>query len=337
MVESAELAAMSNNTMKPRNFATVAAASAVFLAISFSPPASGNDLDEINKLVKQGQDDKALEQVDAYLAQKPKDAQGRFLKGLILTDQNKIADAIKVFTALSEDYPELPEPYNNLAVLYAQQGQYDKARSALETAIQTHPSYATAHENLGDIYARMASEAYDKALQLDHSNATAGTKLALIKELFTVSPKPSGAKPEAGGKSPAPKTEAQIPSPETAKPVARSNGEANSVLKAVNDWAKAWSEKDVDGYLAAYAMDFKTPNGENRDTWESLRRERISKPKLIEVAVIAPKVSFPEPGRVRVSFKQIYHSDSLKTKSSKTLILVKSGGKWLIQQEQVGG
>ncbi len=59
-----------------------------------------------------------------------------------------------MFTKLSEDYPELPEPYNNLAVLYAQQKQYDKARTALEMAIRTHPSYAIAYENLGDIYAK---------------------------------------------------------------------------------------------------------------------------------------------------------------------------------------
>ena len=120
-----------------------------------------------------------------YLATSPKDARGRFLKGIILTEQNKPNDAIKVFTELTQDYPELPEPYNNLAVLYASQGQYDKARTALEMAIRTHPSYATAHENLGDIYAKMASQAYDKALQLDKSNTTAQTKLNLIKDLFS--------------------------------------------------------------------------------------------------------------------------------------------------------
>ena len=70
-----------------------------------------------------------MERVNGYLASRPKDARGRFLKGLILTEQNKPNEAIKVFTDLSQDYPELPEPYNNLAVLYASQGQYDKARN----------------------------------------------------------------------------------------------------------------------------------------------------------------------------------------------------------------
>ena len=154
--------------MMPRSSATFVFAIAVVLSLGALPAhAQSESLQEVNQLFRQGQLDKALERVNAYLATQPKEARGRFLKGLILTEQNKPAEAIKVFTALTEDYPELPEPYNNLAVLYASQGQYDKARSALEMAIRTHPSYATAHENLGDIYAKMATQAYDKALQLD--------------------------------------------------------------------------------------------------------------------------------------------------------------------------
>ena len=73
-------------------------------------------------------------------------------------------------------------------MLYASLGNYDKAKSALELAIHTHPSYATAHENLGDIYAQLASRAYDRALQLDKNNTTAQVKLAMVKDLF-VAPK----------------------------------------------------------------------------------------------------------------------------------------------------
>src|SRR5687768_5339542 len=163
---------------------------AVFvLALGLAPLggvwAQGDPLQDANQLFRQGQFDRAMERVNGYLSSRPKDARGRFLKGLILTEQNKPNEAIKVFTDLSQDYPELPEPYNNLAVLYASQGQYDKARNALEMAIRTHPSYATAHENLGDIYAKMASQAYDKALQLDRSNQAAQGKLNLIKDLFS--------------------------------------------------------------------------------------------------------------------------------------------------------
>jgi ketosteroid isomerase-like protein len=146
--------------------------------------ANTDGMQDASQLFRQGRHAQALARIDAYLANNPKDAQGRFLKGLILTELNRYQEAIKVFTDLTTDYPQLPEPYNNLAVLYAAQGQYERAKQSLEQAIRTHPSYATAHENLGDIYAKMASLAYDKALQLDESNVSAQTKLAMIRDLF---------------------------------------------------------------------------------------------------------------------------------------------------------
>ena len=174
---------------------------------------AADDLEESNKLLRQGNYAQALDRVNAFLNANPKDAKARFLKGLILTEQGKSGEAIKIFTALTEDYPELPEPYNNLAVLYASQGEYAKARTALEMAIRTHPSYATAHENLGDIYAKMASQAYDKALQLDRNNKAAQTKLELIKELFSNSPR--ALRPAAAKSDPA---KAQVAMAPAAKP-----------------------------------------------------------------------------------------------------------------------
>ena len=159
-------------------------------------PAFADSLQDAEQLLRQKQPQQALEKVDAFLAQRPRDAQGRFFRGLILTELNRTPEATAVFQKLTEDYPELPEPYNNLAVLYAQQKQYDKAKTALEMAIRTHPSYAVAHENLGDIYARMATQAYDRALQLDSSNAGAQSKLNLIREMVGNTPK-NGAKQAA--------------------------------------------------------------------------------------------------------------------------------------------
>ncbi|UCD69898.1 MAG: tetratricopeptide repeat protein, partial [Betaproteobacteria bacterium] len=125
------------------------------LLLATSSPALGDDYDEAARLLKQGKTAAALEKVDAAIAANRNDARARFLKGLILTEQDQMQAAIEEFTALTRDFPELPEPYNNLAVLYAAQGKYDRARESLEMAIRTHPSYAVAHENLGDVYAKM--------------------------------------------------------------------------------------------------------------------------------------------------------------------------------------
>lgn len=175
-------------------------------------PAIADNLPEIQRLMKQAQYPQALDKVDAYLSSRPKDAQGRFLKGLILTEMNRAGDAIAIFTKLSEDYPELPEPYNNLAVLYAQQKQYDRARTALEMAIRTHPAYAIAYENLGDVYAKLASQAYDKALQLDSSNAAAQNKLALIRDLVSTPVRPGATGSTSSAASAAPSRPAVAPS-----------------------------------------------------------------------------------------------------------------------------
>jgi Flp pilus assembly protein TadD len=143
-----------------------------------------DDYSDVNVLLRQGKTAEALTKADAYIAGKPRDPQMRFLRGVILTEQGKQADATAAFTQLTQDFPELPEPYNNLAALYAAQSQFDKARAALETAIRLNPNYATAYENLGDVYVRLAAQQYTRAQQFASANATVAPKLTLIRQLF---------------------------------------------------------------------------------------------------------------------------------------------------------
>ena len=158
---------------------------ALSIAFSMAFPVFASDAGDVSALLRSGKAAEAVAKADSLLTAKPRDPQIRFLKGIALSEQGKTSEAIAVFTKLTEDYPELPEPYNNLAVLFAGSAQYDKARAALEMAIRTNPSYATAHENLGDVYAKLASQSYDKALQLDNNNRGAKTKLTLIRDLVS--------------------------------------------------------------------------------------------------------------------------------------------------------
>ena len=370
----------STSLLKPRfqQYKTMRAL-ALGLAIGFTAPAFADNLPEVQRLMKQGQLPQAMEKVDAYLSGKPKDAQGRFLKGLIFTEMNKPAEAIAVFTKLTEDFPELPEPYNNLAVLYAQQKQYDKARTALEMAIRTHPSYAIAYENLGDIYAKLASQAYDKALQLDGANAATQNKLALIRDLISTSSKPN-VKPTAPAAAPAVAAKPVAPAPVAAatpaatpakpaaaaptasvvtatpgaaaakntdaKPVAAAPTPAplpvaakpadtanDDVAKALANWAGAWSRKDMRAYLGAYASDFNTPKGVSRKEWEAEREQRIAgKGGKISVSYDAPTINI-DGDRAVAKFRQHYSAPGLSTSTTKTLVFVRSGGKWLIKEE----
>ncbi|WP_431127739.1 tetratricopeptide repeat protein [Variovorax paradoxus] len=184
------------------------------------PALAAVEHDEVDRLMQAGKLDEAMSRADAFLKDKPKDPQMRFLKGVIQLDTGKRTEAIAAFTQLTQDAPELPEPYNNLAVIYASQNQFDKARSALESAIRTNPSYATAQENLGDVYARLASQAYSKALQLDQNNTAVQPKLAVIRTLFTPAPVGGKSAATAVAAAPAAKTAAPAAAPAPA-PVAK--------------------------------------------------------------------------------------------------------------------
>ncbi|MBS0344071.1 MAG: tetratricopeptide repeat protein [Proteobacteria bacterium] len=167
------------------------------LVAGWAGSARADQYADVTALLRQGRANEALAKADAYAAANPRDPQMRFLRGVILTDQGKPAEAINAFTALTQEFPELPEPYNNLAALYASQSEFGKARDALETALQRNPNYSTAHENLGDVYVRLAAQSYTKAQQLDKGNTTIAPKLALLREVFL--PKPATGKSPAAG------------------------------------------------------------------------------------------------------------------------------------------
>ncbi|MEO8122804.1 MAG: tetratricopeptide repeat protein [Burkholderiales bacterium] len=160
---------------------------AVLLVTAFGA-ARADEASEVKQLLRAGQTTEASVKLDQFLVLKPKDPQLRFLKGVMLTESGQTAEAIDVFISLTADYPELAEPYNNLAVIYAGQGRYDKARVVLEAAIRGNPGYATAYENLGDVYARLAAQAYARAQQLDAGNKALTPKIAQLHGLFTLKP-----------------------------------------------------------------------------------------------------------------------------------------------------
>ncbi|WP_366915587.1 tetratricopeptide repeat protein [uncultured Herbaspirillum sp.] len=490
------------------------------VAALFGVPATlahASEMSDINKLMRAGQYAEALTKTDAVLAKHPRDAQLRFTKGLILAEQNRSAEAIAVFTKLTEDFPDLPEPYNNLAVLYAADGQYDKARAALDMAMRTNPTYATALENLGDVYAKMASQAYDKALQIDpganvpqpkltllrslNGNTTGGTvprlasaasaqrdakakadanaaeqqqrakalaaeklaqqaaadraeaeKTAIAKatsEKEKAAADKAAAERAAAEKAAADKAAAEKAAAEKAaaerakaekaraeqlaaeqaraqkaaadkaaaeqkqkelqarkdkeqadklareqaaraekekaaqaaaekakadklaaaekakaekqaaadkakaeklaaadkaradkahadKEKASAEQDKAAVLAALSGWAKAWSDKDVRGYLGHYAGDFDTPRGASRKEWAEERRARIEDKGHISVKVSNASVTI-NGNTATVRYRQIYNSDRLTVDSRKTLIFVKQGNRWLIKQERSGG
>lgn len=154
-------------------------------ALAFGPAArAADELSEVRRLAASGQQAVAMQRLDRALGARPADPQLRFQKGLMLADEKRGADAIAVFQQLIVDHPDLAEPYNNLAALQAASGDYAKARGTLEQALRANPAYATAHENLGDVYAALAAQSYRRALALEPGNPTAPRKLELVRDLY---------------------------------------------------------------------------------------------------------------------------------------------------------
>jgi tetratricopeptide (TPR) repeat protein len=173
------------------HFQSILASTALLFALSFaaSSPAFAalaEELSEVTRLHHAGQSEAALQRADKYLQAKPKDAQMRFLKSVVLADTGRRPEALSLLEQLVQDYPELPEPHNNLAALYAASGEYGNARAELEESLRLNPNYATAHENLGDVYTMLAGQSYMRALKLDPSSTSVPRKLALVRQAVQV-------------------------------------------------------------------------------------------------------------------------------------------------------
>ena len=322
------------------------------------------DLNTAQDLFERGRAGEALAEVERLLEQSPEDAEARFLKGIIYADLGQTSQAIEVFASLTQDYPELPEPYNNLAVLFAEQGEFEKARDSLLAAIQTHPSYSTAHENLGDLYAKMAGIAYDRALEEDRSNQSARLKLSAVNGLFSAPPplaqsepvqvasvetQTAPSEPPIVRSEPIPEPEprpvvtepepqptqvAVVAEPEPAPVTPAVDGSADERIRtAIRDWAAAWSDQNVDGYLAAYASDFRPANGAALASWIDYRRQRLAAPGFIEVDVGDIDVEMTGDDRARATFVQGYRSDNYQDQVIKTLTMRRTGDGWQIVTE----
>ncbi|MGH8245574.1 MAG: tetratricopeptide repeat protein, partial [Gammaproteobacteria bacterium] len=255
----------------------------------------GTAVTRIQALLEEGKFEEALTLTDGELERNGDDITLRFLRGLALTRLNRLDQAAATFSELTQEHPELPEPYNNLAVVYAAKGDYEKAREALQRAINTHPSYATAHENMGDIYAKMASQAYNQALELKEDSVSAKAKLALIDDLFSLPVSDQGVISGLGSGEVEAETAARLQPPAAATRTRETPGQSApapavpeavesqeipvpdtaDILRTVDLWAAAWSSKDVDAYLSFYAPEFAPEEGGPRSAWNETRKKRL--------------------------------------------------------------
>ena len=278
-------------------------------------------IEEIKILLKNGDYTNAEKLANQSIEKNLNNPELLFFKGIIETNQGKKNQAIDTFRDLTERFPKLPEPFNNLAVLYAGKGQFRLAKEILEQAIKTNPSYLTAHINLGDIFTKMASEAYNKALEIDKSNNIAITKLSMITQLFNYNPDTKNT------------IMGSITEKEEAKNIKLSKKELKkNTLILIENWKTAWENKDIENYLDSYSSNFIYPNNMNRIQWEKYRTNRIVPKKLISILISNIKIKFVKE-KIKATFTQNYKSGKLNQISIKTLTYVEEDGQWLIFEE----
>lgn len=291
----------------------------------------------------------ALTQIDSLLKAKPDDVKSLFLRAIALEKLGHSEDAVAIYQQLIEEQPSLPEPHNNLAVLYARQGDYQAAEQVLQDAIKTHPSYAAAHDNLSSIYKALASIAYNKALNLNNGGPATADKPELVSVEELHSYQPPVVEPPV---EPAPAVVAQATTQISSPPVDPepmavpawnistendSNFAETVDMKAVEDtvkaWGQAWSQQDSEAYLAFYSQAFKPADKLDRSAWANQRKDRLQAPGFIRIDISQLEASVLSDNVVSVNFRQRYQSDRFRETVRKLLLLKHEDSQWRILQE----
>lgn len=160
-------------------------ASLLLLGLSLSTPMAWADIyDDVERMIRNGQFERASQAAALHLQKSPQDPQMRLLMARLQDTQGQLQAATATLLSLTLEFPELPEPHNNLAVLYARQGRQQDALESLHRAVQARPDYPIAQENLGDLYLSMALQAYQRARQGPDASPSAAQKADSVTPLL---------------------------------------------------------------------------------------------------------------------------------------------------------
>ena len=290
----------------------------LFCLLLTEPAIAATSLKQLQQLIAQEKFAAAAQNGEQLLLQNANNTQARFLTAYA-HQMNKNKDkAIALYQALVADNPSLPEPRNNLAMIYLAEGDYDRAIQLLVEALNTHPSYATAYENLSQVYKGIASETYRRAVSESSEPAkyTHNIKLSAITRLDSIE---QGLTADAGDSSPTPVTFAN---------------QETLLLEHVKLWAQAWSEKDFAAYTGYYSSNHRA-SFETHEQWLAHRRSRILRPGEIRVEVSQMQIKWRSDNRAIIDFDQAFESPRYSDRVRKRLGFERVGSQWKITEERV--
>ena len=157
---------------------------AVLAALLVVRPAVADLVSDVHGLLSKGDLAAALRVTEAAVQASPRDAQSRFLQAVVLMDLKRSDEALAAFTRLSQEYPELPEPFNNIALLQVRAGRLELARQALESALRNDPGHRAARANLGEVHLMLAVQAWQQAASSAPLDARLQRKLDAARALL---------------------------------------------------------------------------------------------------------------------------------------------------------
>ena len=286
-------------------------------SLFFQPAYSADTIQDLQLLIDQNLFAPAAVTGDRLLVEQPDNARVQFLTAYAYQMDKQINKAKKLYERLIKDYPELPEPRNNLAMIYLAKGNTDKASQLLIDALNTNTSYSTAYTNLGRIYRGIASETYRQAV----SESKRPEVPAVEIELTALSTLSSA-------------NQLTIVTQPSASSVVNIANVQTLLIEQVSRWAKAWQDKDVPAYISFYSSDHR-PGFKNHKDWVEHRRRRILGPGEINVEVGDIKIHAQGENRVTIDFEQTYDSPNYSDKVLKRLSFRRIGSKWKITDERV--
>lgn len=294
------------------------------LLLMFSPSFavakdSAGTLAKAEQLIAQGDNDAAVITLQKLVTHSPEDFHAWFVLGMTQAKLQHLDDAIISFNKVIQLQPTLAEPHNNLAVIFNLKGDLRAAVKQLEASLDLNPDYVVAHENIGDLYVKLAAQSYKKAL----ANGESGDLRARYERLLYLRGDDS--------ESAAPIT-TQQPTEAVAPPKAESVQQ--QITAAIKVWQKAWSNKDVDGYFNAYAKDFDP--GEKFATvsdWRRYKRWAISKKRYIKISIDGLKIKPLTENLVKATFNQHFRSNNYSSDDRKEVVFKRTANGWKLINE----
>jgi len=327
---------------------------------SMTETAALSVLNIARSLIAQGRDADAIARLQQLTSTSPDHFQAWFLLGVTQARQRQFHDAIVSFGQVVKLQPKLAEPHNNLAVIYNELGDFRAAVRELEASLKLKPDYTTAQENIGDLYVKLAAEAYRRVLAKDDSPRLRQRyeRLLHIRDIqkpalaSTAAPKPvqqpsveaqhtvseavasKSASADTMEKKLAAEKSGDVVLKSKAPKTANTEDDIRAALRVVEAWRSAWSRQDVQAYFTAYSPAFVFGERfETRQQWQHYKRRVITKRSFIMVTLENLKAKILPNGEIEVVFLQHFRSDSFNSDDIKALLLRQTKDGWKIIHE----